>query len=135
MTKATGWGWLFSPDAYDFKSESWYPEAIKAGKPIWSSVYAWEINPFPLAIAYASPIYDAQGNLGGRNWGLNNCFYKLVNFLRSFEVSPNSRTFIIERDGMLVANSGQQQPFKVVNNLPVRLNVSDSEQPVFESSR
>lgn len=86
-----------------------------------------------MAIAHASPIYDAEGTLVGAI-GVEQLLLQISEFLRSFEVSPNSRTFVIERDGMLIANSGQQQPFKVVNNLPVRLNVSDSDQPVLKAA-
>ncbi|MEO1394665.1 MAG: ATP-binding protein [Cyanobacteria bacterium J06634_5] len=123
----------FDPDIYDFQSESWYPEAIKAGKPVWSSVYSWEINPFPLAIAHASPIYDTEGEIIGAI-GVEQLLLQISDFLRELEISPNSRTFILERDGMLIANSGDQQPFRVVNDLPVRLNVSESDSSVIKTS-
>ena len=108
-------------------------EAIKAGKPVWSSVYSWEINPFPLAIAHASPIYDTEGEIIGAI-GVEQLLLQIRDFLRELEISPNSRTFILERDGMLIANSGDQQPFRVVNDLPVRLNVSESDSSVIKTS-
>lgn len=114
----------FDPDVYDFQSESWYPEAIAAKKPVWSSVYSWEINPFPLAIAYASPIYDADGQLIGAI-GVEQLLLQISDFLRDLRISPNSRTFVMERDGMLVASSGKHQPFDIVDDLPVRLHVSE----------
>ncbi|MGC1306013.1 MAG: ATP-binding protein [Phormidesmis sp.] len=123
----------FPPDAYDFQSESWYPEAIAAGKPIWSSVYSWEINPFPLAIAHASPIYDADGTLVGAI-GVEQLLLQISDFLKTLSISPNSRTFVIERDGMLIANSGKQLPFEIVDDLPVRLNVLQSEQPIIHTA-
>ena len=119
----------FDPDIYDFQSESWYPESIEAGTPIWSSVYAWEINPFPLAIAYASPIRNEAGDIIGAI-GVEQLLLQISDFLRTLDISPNAQTFIIERDGMLIANSGKQQPFKVVDDLPVRLSVSDTDSPL-----
>lgn len=123
----------FPPDPYQFQEESWYPESIQAGQPIWSSVYSWEINPFPLAVAYASPIYDSRGNLIGAI-GVEQLLLQISGFLRNLEISPNSKTFIIERDGMLIASSGEKAPFAIVDDLPVRLNVSESESPIIRSA-
>ena len=119
----------FDPDTYDFQSESWYPESIEAKAPIWSSVYSWEINPFPLAVAYASPIRNQSGEIIGAI-GVEQLLLQISDFLRTLEISPNAQAFIIERDGMLIANSGDQQPFKVVDDLPVRLSVSDTDSPL-----
>ncbi|PSN20836.1 hybrid sensor histidine kinase/response regulator [filamentous cyanobacterium CCP5] len=123
----------FPPGSYQFQEESWFPESIQAGKPVWSSVYAWEINPFPLAVAYASPIYDASGNLVGAI-GVEQLLLQISGFLRELDISPNSKTFIIERDGMMVASSGEKKPFSIVNDLPVRMHVSESESPMIRAA-
>lgn len=122
----------FPPETYDFRAESWYPESIAAGEPVWSSVYAWEINPFPLAISYTTPIYNKEGNLLGV-LAVEQLLLQISDFLRSLSISPNSQTFVIERDGMLVATSGQNQPFAIVDNLPVRLHFSESDSLLIQS--
>ncbi|MEL6455772.1 MAG: histidine kinase dimerization/phospho-acceptor domain-containing protein, partial [Cyanobacteria bacterium J06623_5] len=121
----------FPPDSYNYQEESWYPESIRAGHPIWSSVYAWEINPFPLGISYASPIYSEDGSLLGVI-GVEQLLLQISDFLRDIEISPNAQTFVIERDGILIASSGEQQPFKVVGDLPERLDALNSESPVIK---
>lgn len=123
----------FPPEVYEYQQESWYPEAIAAGKGVWSSVYSWEINPYPLAIAYASPIYDTEGEIVGAI-GVEQLLLQISDFLRQLEVSPQAKMFIIERDGTLIARSDKGQAFSIVDDLPVRLDVSDSDDDAIESA-
>jgi len=123
----------FPPEVYEYQQESWYPEALAAGKGVWSSVYSWEINPYPLAIAFASPIYDTEGEVVGAI-GVEQLLLQISDFLRQLEVSPQAKMFIIERDGTLIARSDKGQAFAVVEDLPVRLNVSDSDDAAIESA-
>jgi hypothetical protein len=116
----------FPPDVYEFQAESWYTEPLQTGEPVWTSVYSWEINPYPLAIAFASPIYDGKGKIIGAT-AVEHLLSQISDFLRSLTLSPNGKVFVIERDGLLIATSGEKQPFTIVDDLPVRLNILNSE--------
>lgn len=123
----------FPADTYAYKTESWYPEAIAAGQSVWSSVYAWEVQPFPLAVGYASPIRDASGEIVGAI-AAEQLLLQISDYLRGLDISPNSRAFVMERDGVLIASSGERQPFSIVDGVPTRLHAGQSESPVIRSA-
>ncbi|MEJ1930628.1 ATP-binding protein [Nostoc sp. NIES-2111] len=115
-------------DYNNFK-ESWYTEPIKAGKPIWSRIYSWNGDDSPyITAATGRPIYDAQNRLLGMV-GADIHLLKLSEFLRRLDVSRSGQVFIMERNGMLIANSSIQQPFTVVNNQIQRLQTTESPDP------
>ncbi|WP_067775581.1 ATP-binding protein [Nostoc sp. NIES-3756] len=115
-------------DYNNFK-ESWYTEPIKAGKPIWSRIYSWNGDDSPyITAATGRPIYDAQNRLLGMV-GADIHLLKLSEFLRRLDVSRSGQVFIMERNGMLIANSSTQQPFTVVNNQIQRLQTTESPDP------
>ncbi|MGL4881602.1 MAG: sensor histidine kinase, partial [Waterburya sp.] len=49
-------------------------------------------------------------------------------------VSPSGKTFIIERDGQLIASSSDEQPFTVIKNKPQRLEALDSKDPLIKAA-
>jgi hypothetical protein len=56
---------------YDPRTESWYKDAIKAGKPIWGSVYDWDGETLAgyLSITATAPIYNTKNQLVGAMLG------------------------------------------------------------------
>ena len=126
---------------YAFQKEGWYADALQARKPVWSRVYQWEVAPYPLSIAAAQPIYDRDRTLTGVT-AVEQRLSQVSDFLQTLKVSPSAppstaapkeslaRIFILERSGLLVASSSQQeQPFTLVQGKPVRLKASDSQDP------
>ncbi|MCF4968197.1 sensor histidine kinase [Nostoc sp. CMAA1605] len=116
---------------YDYNNfhESWYTEPIKAGKPIWSRIYIWNSNQESYITASTGrPIYDAQNRLLGMV-GSDIHLLKLSEFLRRLDVSRSGQVFIMERNGMLIANSSTEQPFTIVNQKIQRLQATDSPDP------
>ena len=118
---------------FDLHKEGWYAEAVKQGKPTWSHVYNWVVDPFPLSIAASRPIYDRKNNLIGVI-AVEQRLSQISDFLRQLKVSPSGNTFILERNGLLIASSTAQQPFTVVNNKPIRLKASDSKDPLIQAT-
>ncbi|WP_347240971.1 cache domain-containing protein, partial [Phormidium sp. FACHB-592] len=111
---------------YDLFKESWYTAPIKAGKPVWSRIYTWNSPYGPYITASAGqPLYDAKRQLLGMV-GADIHLLKLSEFLQNLDVTKTGQVFILERSGLLIANSGKAQPFKVVKNEVERLNGSDS---------
>lgn len=105
---------------YAFQQEAWYAQTTQLRKPLWSAIYQWETQPYPLSISATHPVVDKNKNLIGVI-AVEQRLSQISNFLRLLKVSPSGKTFILERNGLLVANSSTEQPFTVVNGKPQRL--------------
>ena len=120
--------------SYDYNNftESWYTEPLKVGKSTWSRVYVWNSPKGPYITASAGrPIYDAQKQLLGV-FGADIHLSKLSDYLRNLEVSRTGQVFIVERSGLLIANSSTKQPFALVENKIQRLQAIDSPDPTVQ---
>lgn len=113
-------------------TEAWYTDAIAAGKPIWAKIYGLNL-PTPYIAASASrPIYDSQKRLIGMI-AADIHLLKLSDFLRSLEISQSGQVFIMERDGTLIANSGTEKPFTLIQKDIRRLQAVESPNPIVQS--
>jgi signal transduction histidine kinase len=115
-------------DTYDWSNfqESWYTETMKAGKPIWSRIYIWNsANNSYISASAGRPIYDTQNRLLGMV-GADIHLLKLSEFLQQLDIGSTGKVFILERNGLLIANSGTQKPFAVVKDEIQRLQATDS---------
>ncbi|HEY9761759.1 MAG TPA: ATP-binding protein [Trichocoleus sp.] len=113
---------------WDYKNsnESWYTQPIAAAKPIWAKIITGNYPTGPYIAASASrPIYDAQNQLLGMI-AIDIHLLKLSDFLRNLNISQSGQVFLVERDGTLIANSGTEKPFAIVNNKVQRLQATDS---------
>lgn len=110
--------------------QPWYTGPVKAGKPIWSPIYVVNYpNQVYIATSAGRPIYDADNQLLGMV-SIDVSLLKLSDFLRSLSISRSGQVFILERDGTLIANSGQAQPFSLVKSEIKRLEAINSPDPV-----
>jgi signal transduction histidine kinase len=124
---------ILSRGTWDNFQESWYTEPVKAGKPIWSRIYTWNYPDHPYIAASAGrPIYDAQNKLLGMV-AADIHLLKLSDFLRNLKVSQSGQVFIIERNGMLIANSGKAEPFTIVKDEIRRLKAIESLNPIVQT--
>lgn len=112
-------------DDSNFKTEAWYRETIQAGKPIWSQVDAWDDLPELLAISASRPIYDNTNKLLGVMC-VDMLLSDISDFLGNLETSPLAKTFIIERDGLLIASSSSEKSFTIVKGKAQQLNALNS---------
>lgn len=110
---------------YDPRLEAWYADAIKAGKPLWSGIYQWEDKPEVLSISSSYPVYNRDRQIVGVI-GVDLILTQLSEYLRELKLSPASRAFIMERNGLLVANSTPEFPYQVINGQAQRLQASKS---------
>ncbi|HEY9824174.1 MAG TPA: histidine kinase dimerization/phosphoacceptor domain -containing protein [Stenomitos sp.] len=115
------------------QAEGWFADAAKAKKPVWSNIYQWEDKPTVLSISASHPIYDQQKQLVGV-LGVDLILSQIGEFLRATQVSPSGSTFILERNGFLVANSGSELPFKQVQGRAHRLKGRESPNPLIRST-
>lgn len=113
-------------DDYKPLTEPWYKDAVKAGKPTWSSVANWDGEDLGgyISINATRPIYNKQKQLVGVI-GVELLLASINDFLQELKISPSAKTFIIERDGLLIASSSTEKPFTLVNGVAKRLSALD----------
>jgi signal transduction histidine kinase len=118
---------------FDNFSEAWYTEPIAAGKAIWSRIFVWTLpggHPYITASA-GRPIYDANDQLLGMV-AADIHLLKLSDFLRDLNISPSGQIFIMERNGLLIANSGDQPPFELTGKDIQRVSAWESSDPIIQ---
>jgi HAMP domain-containing protein len=121
-----------SREEYDPRTRPWYQAAIAANGPSWSPVYsAVGIGAGELTMTAVVPVADNQGRVQGV-LGSDLTLSDLTDFLRSIKPSEHGGAFIIERDGLLVATSSSEDPYKTTpgGDQQDRLNVLESSDPL-----
>uniref|UniRef100_B8HWM5 histidine kinase n=1 Tax=Cyanothece sp. (strain PCC 7425 / ATCC 29141) TaxID=395961 RepID=B8HWM5_CYAP4 len=113
-----------NPNAAD-----WYTDALKAGQPIWSQIYNWQDDPSVMAISASYPVYNSRQQVIGVI-GVDLILSQISKFLQTIQVTASGRTFILEQNGLLVASSSNEAPFRMVNGEARRLAANDSQDPV-----
>jgi PAS domain S-box-containing protein len=116
------------------KTEVWYSETVKLGKPTWSPIYQWDDKPEVLSVSANYPLYDRDRRLLGV-LSVDQILTQISQFLHQIKVSNSARTYIVERSGDLVATSTpSEKPFRLVNGAARRLNADDSDDPLIRDS-
>ena len=114
------------------QDEGWYAEAVKQGKSVWSPVYNWLVEPFNLSIAVSRPIYNHQKLIGVI--AVEQQLSQISYFLSNLKVSPSGKTFIIERNGLLIGSSSEEKPFTVTDGKPQRVRAINSKDPLIQAT-
>ncbi len=114
-------------------TEPWYYETVQANKPVWTKVYAWNIKQGIFAVSINQPIYGKNKQIIGVI-GIDLLLSSISIFLSQIKLSPFGKIFVIERDGLLIANSNQEKLFYLVNDKSERLNVLQSQDPLVRAT-
>ncbi len=117
--------WL-ATEVYRFLEDEWYQSVVIAGKPVWSSVYQWPDRPEILSLSASYPIRDRNNQFLGVI-GVDLILSQISDFLRTIHVSPAGQVFVIERDGLIIASSSSEPPYRELNGKAQRLNVAESQ--------
>jgi signal transduction histidine kinase len=112
------------PEEYVFQEEPWFFQTVQRGKPQWSPIAPWETKPYPLSVSITYPIYRGKTLIGVMD--VDQRLSQISNFLRKLKVSAAGKVFVVDRKGLLVASSGSQEPYKLVDGLPERLPAIES---------
>ena len=110
---------------YEPLTESWYTETVKARKPIWTEVYAWDGFPHILSVPVNYPLYDRDDELLAV-LSVDLLLTGISDFLRNFQLSPSAKIFILEPNGSIVASSSKEPPYKMVGGEAQRLDAAES---------
>ncbi len=114
---------------YDPRIEAWYADAVKTGKPVWSQIYQWEDKPEILSISSSYPVYDKNRKFVGVI-SVDLLLSQIGKFLASLKIKQSSKTFILERSGLIVASSTSEPPYTIINGKGKRLSALDSQNPL-----
>jgi PAS domain-containing protein len=117
------------PD-FDARTRSWYSDAVEKGDATWSDVYILFTGQ-DMAISASRPVYDEQQNLLGVV--SNDIFVSHISdFLRNLQIGETGSSFIMERSGLLIASSTDEEPFTDLDGDQVqkRLYASESTIPI-----
>jgi signal transduction histidine kinase/DNA-binding response OmpR family regulator len=118
---------------YAFQPEDWYAKTIKSQKSSWTSVYQWQMEPYPLSVSISHPVFNAQGQVIGAI-AAEQKLSQISHFLNNLKVSKSGQAFIMERNGLLIGDSASDAPFKVVDGKPQRLQASDSPNALIQAT-
>lgn len=124
---------VIATEEYDYNNESWYTNAVKAGKPIWSEIYNWDDRPEIVSISSSYPVYDQNRKLVCV-MGIDLILTQINSFLESLKVSPAGRVFIFERSGLFVATSSKETLYRKNNKKAERLKIVESQDPLIQAT-
>ncbi|MFQ4141591.1 PAS domain S-box protein [Chlorogloeopsis sp. ULAP02] len=100
---------------YDASQRPFYQNAVKAGQPIWTSIYNYIPASMGLGIAASYPLYDQANQLQGvLSTDIN--LTKINKFLSNLNIFTQGEVLILERSGLIVASSTSELPFFISAN-------------------
>lgn len=118
---------------YDHRQRPWYRDTLRLDRPNWSRPFA-AITPQRLIISMNQPIYNQQGEAIGVV-GSDLSLLAIRDFLNSLKIGQTGETFIIERDGSLIAASTNELPFRSLKSGNAeRLMAVDSNEPLIQAT-
>ncbi len=109
---------------YDARERPWYKLAKSAQRLVWAPVYV-SFASRALVTTVAQPVVTPSGSLFGV-LAADVELSELSAFMKSVRVSDNGVAFILDRDGMLVATSTPDQPFRSEDGVQKRVAARDS---------
>jgi PAS domain S-box-containing protein len=113
---------------YDARTRPWYQAPAKAGKATWSPIYQYFGDVPVLGISAGLPVYTDSGKLRGILTA-DIDLKSLSHFLANLNLSPSGQVFIVERSGLLVANSTNQSIVEMQAGEAERVRAGESEDP------
>lgn len=122
-----------STPTYDHRQRPWYQDALQANEPRWTRPYA-TITPQRLVISATQPIYNDAGEAIGVV-GSDFSLLEIREFLNSLKIGKTGETFIVERDGSLIAASTNELPFRSLEaGKAERLMAIESNEPLIRAT-
>jgi PAS domain S-box-containing protein len=139
-----------SSKPWDPRSEVWYRDAAKQGRPLWTSIYVWEDQPEIISISLSYPIYQSSqpqakqrltttvavpSSTGPSFKGVLSVDLVLTDlsqFLNQLKIGKTGRALIVEGDGSIVASS-YDRPVVIRNGKAQRRRLSDGNDPTSEA--
>jgi signal transduction histidine kinase/CheY-like chemotaxis protein len=119
-------------EEFDFRVDSWYTDAVKYGRPLWSEIYTWDDDPSIISVSASYPLYDRDQKLLGVI-GIDLVLSEIGDFLKQLKVSPSAKTFVLERNGLIVAASSDEKFYTINQGEAQRMKASASQDPTIRA--
>jgi signal transduction histidine kinase/CheY-like chemotaxis protein len=113
---------------YDPRRRPWYRASVRVGGATWSEIYSY-FDFSKLAITASLPLHDERDRLIGVV-AVDLSLSQISQFLQTLEIGRTGQTFIIERNGLLVAASTSERPFNYRHQQPHRRAATESFNPL-----
>jgi signal transduction histidine kinase/CheY-like chemotaxis protein/HPt (histidine-containing phosphotransfer) domain-containing protein len=110
---------------FEARARPWYQLAKSAQRLTWTPIYV-SFASGALVTTAAQPIVSSTGSLFGV-LAADVELSELSSFMKSVAVSANGVAFIVDRDGLLVASSTSESPFKTEAGVQKRVAARDSQ--------
>ncbi|MEG5170928.1 response regulator [Microcoleus sp. B3-D7] len=117
---------------YDNRQHPAYQKAVKVRKATWSSVFVSLLEP-TLLISAIQPVYSDKNQLEGVLFTALRLDH-LGRFLNNLKVGKSGQTFIIDRQGTLLATSTTEKPFRTKGNDRQLFKVEESSNPFTQAT-
>ena len=88
----------------NYQNESWYKDAVKAGKSVWSQVYNRDESEELFAISASYPVYNQNNSLIGV-LAVELPISQINKLLHTVNISESGVIYLIEKSGSIVASS------------------------------
>lgn len=108
----------------DPRQTPWFRDGVKAGKAVWSSIHVSFLEP-TLLVSAVLPVYDKRNELEGMLMTTLRLDH-VGNFLNKLRVGKTGQAFIMDRNGIMLATSTSEKPFRLINNERKLIQVQDS---------
>ena len=105
--------YLLTIENLDVRERPWYRRAVETAVPGWSEPFQIGATNLLTINAYA-PFYSASQQLQGV-FSVNLTLERLNDFLETLSVTENGQVFVMERDGLLIANSAAEPTYTFSN--------------------
>ena len=122
------------PEMSATHEEAWYVDTAKAGKPSWSSIYAWEDQPEVFSISYNAPLFGPDRSLQGVV-GVDMVLSQLSTWLQGVWKNREGIALIVEPNGDLVACSLPELTLTKRSGSVERANLRDLSNPLIRELR
>ncbi|WP_353572033.1 sensor histidine kinase [Candidatus Albibeggiatoa sp. nov. BB20] len=123
-------------DDFDARKRPWYKAAEEATQAAWSEIFVIYARK-NLGIAANLPIYNKDNTELKGVFTTQLVVSQIANFLGELEIGKTGKTFIMERNGLLVASSTGELPFIMIDDNPAnaqRLKATASTDKLVRSS-
>jgi len=108
----------------DFRGDGWYLEPAQARRAVWTTIYNWVDAPQVMVMGAGRPIVK-NGRLIGVA-GVDVFLANISHYLQNLPLTSNGEMFIVDTNGLLVADSSDRLPFSIVSGKGVRLQASNA---------
>ena len=120
------------PEMSATHEEAWYVDTAKAGKPSWSSIYAWEDQPEVFSISYNAPLFGPDRSLQGVV-GVDMVLSQLSTWLQGVWKNREGMALIVEPNGDLVASSMPELTLTTQGGNVERANLRELSTPLISA--